>query len=82
MSYVAIPLEDKYPNHEHYFRIVAYRPDGTFVDAPASAVPTEKGSIQNRQGDDGKNFPVYYEQTAARVLNYLHGGDGKELPKN
>lgn len=79
LSYAAIPFEPKDPKDKTYFRVVAFQPDGTLVDAPAPAAPWERGSVQIREGADGKNYHVYYSREAARVLNYLHGGEGKKF---
>lgn len=79
MSYVAIPFEAKDPKDEKYFRVVAFRPDGTPVDAPIPATVQAVGSVPEREGADGEKYPVYSKNRALALLNYIHGGDGKEL---
>lgn len=81
MSYVAIPFKAKDPKDEKYFRVVAFKPDGTPVDAPAPGSVQLKISAQEREGADGKEYPVYSERSALQLLNYIHGGDGKSLTK-
>lgn len=79
MSYVAIPFEAKDPKDECLFRVVAFRPDGTPVDAPVPATAQGLGSVEKREGVDGEEYPTYSKSRALALLNYIHGGDGTRL---
>ena len=79
LSYVAIPFDTKDPEDEMYFRVVAFKPDGTSVEAPVPKTAQGLRPVKEREGADGEKYPTYPKDRALRLLNYLHGGDGATL---
>ena len=79
LSYIAIPFEDKDRKKTNLFRVVAFKPDGTPVDAPIPTTAQGLGEVEKREGADGEKYPTYSKGRALALLNYIHGGDGTRL---